>query len=187
MYLTGDRVRQRQDGVIEFLGRLDNQVKIAGHRVELDAIESAIADSPVVAHAAVMVLTPSSGEKELVACVSLSRPADDAEAQLRFWLSERLSRASIPQHWLFLERLPDQPQRQARSKSLEVAMREIPFILAGHQFPARTAAIGQGSSRIIHSSAGYGVPAAARGRVYCIANPSEQKRISSISGAAHCC
>ncbi len=46
MYLTGDRVRQRQDGVIEFLGRLDNQVKIAGHRVELDAIESAIADCP---------------------------------------------------------------------------------------------------------------------------------------------
>jgi amino acid adenylation domain-containing protein len=106
LYMTGDRVRQRQDGVIEFLGRVDSQIKIAGHRVEIGGIESSISSSPLVADAAVVVLTPSSGEKQLVACVSLLRPTQDAEAELRQWLSERLSRASIPQHWLFLERLP---------------------------------------------------------------------------------
>ncbi len=106
MYLTGDRVRQRQDGIIEFLGRVDNQVKIAGQRVELDAVESAIAASPLVSNAAVIVLAPPTGEKQLVACVSLSPSVENAEIQLRLWLSDRLSRAAIPQHWLFLENLP---------------------------------------------------------------------------------
>ncbi len=106
LYLTGDRVRQRQDGVIEFLGRMDSQVKIAGHRVELGAIESSISSSPLVVDAAVVAVAPLSGEKQLVACVSLLRATEDAEAQLRYWLGERLSRASVPQHWLFLEHLP---------------------------------------------------------------------------------
>ncbi len=106
LYRTGDFVRQRQDGAIEFLGRLDSQVKIAGHRVELGAIEHTIASAPRVADAAVVVLTPTDGEKQLAACVSLSNATDDAEAQLRAWLNQRLPHASIPQHWMFLERLP---------------------------------------------------------------------------------
>jgi amino acid adenylation domain-containing protein len=106
LYLTGDRVRQIKDGTLEFLGRLDSQVKIAGHRVELGAIESSILSSPLVDDAAVLVLTRLSGEKQLVACLSLQRPTKDAEPQLRGWLRVRLSRASIPQHWIFFEHLP---------------------------------------------------------------------------------
>lgn len=106
LYLTGDRVRQRQDGVIEFLGRIDRQVKIAGHRVELAAIESVLSQSPLVSEAAILVLAPASGEKQLVACVSLLRPDVEAERALRSWLAEHLSVASIPQHWMFLEKFP---------------------------------------------------------------------------------
>jgi hypothetical protein len=60
----------------------------------------------LVADAAVVVLTPASGEKQLVACIALVHAAEDAEAQLRQWLGERLSRAAIPQHCLFLDHLP---------------------------------------------------------------------------------
>ncbi len=106
MYRTGDRVRLRKDGAIEFLGRIDRQIKIAGHRVEVAAIESAIADFPLVADAVVVVLTPASGEKQLAACVVLRKPQGNAETSLREWLRERLSSASIPSHWLFVEQLP---------------------------------------------------------------------------------
>ncbi len=106
LYLTGDRVRQRRDGVIEFLGRIDRQVKIAGHRVELAAIESVLSQSPLVAEVAILVLTPASGEKQLVACVSLLRPDIEAEKNFRSWLGEHLSVASIPQYWMFLKKFP---------------------------------------------------------------------------------
>jgi amino acid adenylation domain-containing protein len=106
MYRTGDRVRLRKDGAIEFFGRIDRQIKIAGHRVELAAVESAIAGAPPVADAAVVVLAPASGEKQLAACVLLRQPQENAEAQLREWLRRRLSTAEIPPHWLFLEQLP---------------------------------------------------------------------------------
>jgi amino acid adenylation domain-containing protein len=106
LYLTGDRAAERLDGTIEFLGRIDRQVKIAGHRVELAAVENALQASPLVADAAVVVLAVPSGEKQLVACVALANPTQNAEAALRAWLKARLSRTSTPQHWLFLERLP---------------------------------------------------------------------------------
>jgi amino acid adenylation domain-containing protein len=106
LYLTGDRAVERLDGTIEFLGRIDRQVKIAGHRVELAAVENALSASLLVADAAVVVLTVPSGEKQLVACVALTSPTQNAEATLRAWLQARLSRTSTPQHWLFLERLP---------------------------------------------------------------------------------
>jgi amino acid adenylation domain-containing protein len=106
LYLTGDRAVERSDGTIEFLGRIDRQVKIAGHRVELAAVENALQASPLVADAAVVVLTVPSGEKQLVACVALASPTQNAEATLRAWLHARLSRTSTPQHWLFLETLP---------------------------------------------------------------------------------
>jgi amino acid adenylation domain-containing protein len=106
MYRTGDRVRRCADGAIEFLGRMDRQVKIAGHRVEVAAVESAIAASPLVSETAVSVLTPVSGEKQLAACVRLHDSVGEAEKQLREWIETRLGRASVPQHWLFLEKLP---------------------------------------------------------------------------------
>ncbi len=106
LYLTGDRAVQRPDGTIEFLGRMDRQVKIAGHRVELAAVENALSASPLVTDAAVVVFTVPSGEKHLVACVALANPVHNAETTLRGWLQARLSRTSIPQDWLFLEKLP---------------------------------------------------------------------------------
>jgi amino acid adenylation domain-containing protein len=125
LYRTGDRVRQRADGAYEFLGRLDRQVKIAGHRVELEAVENVIANAPGVAEAAVVVLRSAAGEKQLMACVAFSAGAQKDEASLRAWLAARLAPAAIPQRWLLRDRLPVTANGKIDRKALQVECEAI--------------------------------------------------------------
>ncbi|MCS7482451.1 amino acid adenylation domain-containing protein [Umezawaea endophytica] len=69
VYRTGDTVRRRPDGVLEFLGRFDNQVKIRGFRVELDAVEMALLETPGVRQACCLTHTDPTGEKWLTGYV----------------------------------------------------------------------------------------------------------------------
>lgn len=80
-YRTGDRVRYRQDGVVEFLGRLDRQVKVSGHRVELDEVESVLSRHPGVTSAAVIAAQRADGSNELVAFVAPTGTSIGTEAQ----------------------------------------------------------------------------------------------------------
>src|SRR5437868_6249419 len=64
-YRTGDLVRRRVDGAIEFLGRIDHQVKIRGHRIELGEIEAVLAKLPGVKDAVVIARDDAAGEKRL--------------------------------------------------------------------------------------------------------------------------
>ena len=68
-YRTGDRVRRRPDGILEFIGRLDRQVKISGVRMELDEIEAVLSTSPDVRAAAVVVREGPDGRPGLVAFI----------------------------------------------------------------------------------------------------------------------
>ncbi|MFI5593240.1 amino acid adenylation domain-containing protein [Amycolatopsis sp. NPDC051758] len=68
-YRTGDHVRWREDGVLEFLGRTDRQVKLRGHRVELDEVENVLSEHPRVEAAAVVVANHATRGDELVAFV----------------------------------------------------------------------------------------------------------------------
>ncbi|RYZ40917.1 MAG: amino acid adenylation domain-containing protein [Myxococcaceae bacterium] len=109
LYRTGDRARWLEDGTLEFLGRVDHQVKIRGARVELAEIESALRAHAQVGDAVVRVLEASPGDKRLVAYVS---PRDDASLDatgLLAHLRSRLPAFMVPHAVSVLDRLPLNP------------------------------------------------------------------------------
>ncbi|MEY2892888.1 MAG: Long-chain-fatty-acid--CoA ligase, partial [Pseudomonadota bacterium] len=105
-YRTGDLVQQRSDGVVNFLGRVDRQVKVRGHRVELDEIEAQLVLAPGVAEAAVLLTEADAQDAQLVAFVSgLQGQAPDVGV-VRKHLADRLPPAAVPSVLLPLARLP---------------------------------------------------------------------------------
>ncbi|MCA9695432.1 MAG: non-ribosomal peptide synthetase, partial [Myxococcales bacterium] len=118
MYRTGDRARFRRDGQLEFLGRLDNQVKLRGYRIELGEIEAALRDASRVRECAVMVRdVGASGDRRLVAYVV--GDADDLSAdELREGLFARLPDYMIPREFVTLPELPRLPNGKIDRRSL---------------------------------------------------------------------
>ena len=103
LYRTGDRVRQRRDGVIEYLGRFDHQVKLRGLRIELGEIETRLMQQPQVDEAVVLVQEG----KHLVAYLVLAQePQEGWQAQLKHALLECLPEYMVPTYWLALDQLP---------------------------------------------------------------------------------
>ncbi|HTG35429.1 MAG TPA: amino acid adenylation domain-containing protein [Thermoanaerobaculia bacterium] len=107
LYRTGDLVRRRPDGELEFLGRVDDQVKVRGFRVEPGEIEAALRAHPEVAAAVVVARAEASGEKHLVAyCVPAGDAAACAASSLREHLAARLPAYMVPAAFVILPELP---------------------------------------------------------------------------------
>ncbi len=116
LYRTGDRARRLADGRIEFLGRLDHQVKVRGFRIELGEIEAALEGHPAVARA-VAAVRQVSGDPRLIAwLVSGGTPPDSAE--LRGFLGATLPGFMIPSHFEILESLPLTPNGKVDRRAL---------------------------------------------------------------------
>ena len=106
MYRTGDQGRWRSEGVLEFQGRLDHQVKYRGFRIELGEIESVLNRCPQVSQSIVMLREDRPGEKRLVAYLVPVDPSSVSPRDYREFARQRLPEYMIPTSWVILDSLP---------------------------------------------------------------------------------
>jgi amino acid adenylation domain-containing protein len=116
MYRVTDRVRWRPDGELEYLGRMDFQVKVRGHRIEPGEIEARLAEHPAVREAVVVAREDDSGDRRLVAYYA--GPAVVEAETLRAFLSDRLPEYMVPPAYVWLERLPLTPNGKVDRRAL---------------------------------------------------------------------
>jgi amino acid adenylation domain-containing protein len=114
LYRTGDRVRWLPDGRLEFLGRLDHQVKVRGFRIELGEVEAALEGHPGVRDCAVVLRNDLPGGPGLVAFVE----AEAAGSELRRFLQERLPDSMVPALFVRLPALPLTPAGKVDRRTL---------------------------------------------------------------------
>lgn len=103
MYATGDRVRRQPDGEYVFLGRVDDQIKISGFRVEIGEVEHALRGCPGVVDAAVLPRQDAPGGAAIAAFL-IGTPSSDGEISAH--LRDRLPRHMVPRFHVWLDRLP---------------------------------------------------------------------------------
>jgi len=118
LYRTGDLARFRSSGDIEFLGRLDFQVKVRGFRIELGEIENILAVHPNIKEVIVVAWNDENGDKRLVAYII---PFDDQEVKvsdLREFLEEKLPEYMIPSLFVTMDKFPLTPNAKIDRKSL---------------------------------------------------------------------
>ena len=109
VYRTGDLGRHRSDGTIEFLGRLDHQVKLRGHRIELGEIEAALSGHADIAEAIVCCREDAPGDVRLVAYYAPVPSRNPSETALRADLAAQLPGIMVPSHFMAMAALPRMP------------------------------------------------------------------------------
>jgi amino acid adenylation domain-containing protein len=127
LYRTGDRCRWLSDGSLEFLGRLDHQVKVHCHRIELGEVETVLAVHPGVQEAAVAALAAGGGEARLVAYV-VAKPDQEPPTAwaLRHYLKDRLPEYMVPARFVLLRALPRTPGGKLDRRALPAPPNDRP-------------------------------------------------------------
>ena len=133
-YRTGDRVRRLPEGPYEFLGRIDDQLKVRGFRIEPGEVEAALAAHPQVRDAAAGLRDAAPGDKRLVAWFVPRSPGVVSTQALRAFLSERVPDFLIPSAMREVERLPLTTNGKVDRKALP-----DPFERTGPVLPATPA------------------------------------------------
>ncbi|WP_416969940.1 non-ribosomal peptide synthase/polyketide synthase [Streptomyces sp. 4F14] len=118
MYRTGDVVRWRSEGLLEFVGRADDQVKVRGYRIELGEIETALGQCAGVSKSVAMVREDTAGDRRLVGYVRPEPGARLAPAALRAELADRMPDYMVPAVVVVLDEIPLMPNGKADRRSL---------------------------------------------------------------------
>ena len=118
LYKTGDLVRYRTDGNLEFLARIDDQIKVRGYRIEPGEIEQALLAFPGIQGAKVIARTESPGDQTLVAYVVTRNRPGPSIAELRHFLKERLPAYMVPTAYVALPSFPLTPNGKVDRRAL---------------------------------------------------------------------
>ncbi len=146
IYRTGDLARWRADGMIEFIGRVDLQVKVRGFRVELGEIEAALLQHPVVKQAAVVLHGPEA-DRRIIAYIATDPGVKPTPGELREFLARKLPAYMVPAAFIALEALPVTSSGKIDRRNLpnpdsvEQLQVETPFLAPRTPIEAEVAAI----------------------------------------------
>ncbi|MCI4166597.1 non-ribosomal peptide synthetase [Bacillus spizizenii] len=145
MYKTGDLAKRLRDGNLIYLGRIDEQVKIRGHRIELGEVEAAMHKVEAVQKAVVIAREEEDGLLQLCAYYVSNKPITIAE--IREQLSQELPDYMIPSHYVQLEQLPLTSNGKINRKALpapEVSLEQIAeYVPPGNEVESKLAALWQ--------------------------------------------
>jgi amino acid adenylation domain-containing protein len=119
-YKTGDLVRYQPDGNIEFLGRIDHQVKVRGNRIELGEIESVLGQHPNVREVVVTAREDVPGDKRLFAYIVSNQEQAITSKELRRFLKDKLPDYMMPSAFVLLDALPRTPNGKVDRRALPV-------------------------------------------------------------------
>jgi len=148
LYRTGDLARHLADGRLEFLGRIDDQVKIHGFRIEPAEIEQVLRDHPSVRETIVVAREDQPGEKRLVAYVVAREGATADGAELKTFLQKRLPEYMMPRGIVLLQSLPltrnGKVDRHALPAPDRLRLGEVDSVLPRNQVEEKLAAIWSG-------------------------------------------
>jgi len=117
LYKTGDLARYLPDGNIQFLGRMDDQVKMRGFRIELGEVAAALEEHPHVRDA-VVIMEDRSGDQRMVAYPVATQDPAPSTSELRSFLQEKLPKYMIPNAFILLDALPLTPNGKVDRKAL---------------------------------------------------------------------
>ncbi|MCX4744333.1 amino acid adenylation domain-containing protein [Kitasatospora sp. NBC_01287] len=134
-YRTGDLVRLRPNGEMEFIGRIDNQVKLRGYRIELGEIENNLAAHPAISATTVVVRQDTPGDKRLVAYLVPAGAATPTTTELRTHLQQHLPDYMVPTTYITLDHLPLTPNGKVDQKALPAPDHHRPDLAATYTAP----------------------------------------------------
>ncbi|MGQ3477164.1 amino acid adenylation domain-containing protein [Paenibacillus sp. TY11] len=132
VYKSGDLVRWTRDGQIEFLGRLDNQVKIRGHRIELEEIEKSIAQHPQINQVIVLPLTDNEGHYTDLCAYYISQNREEITT-LKEYLSSELPAYMVPSQYIAMNEFPLTPNGKIDKKSFPLP---VPSTRTNYEAPS---------------------------------------------------
>jgi len=118
IYRTGDMVRYRADGVLQYVGRVDRQVKVRGFRIELGEIESVLNQAADIRESAVIVLEDAPGDRRLIAYYAVADGRVPSVRDLRTHLEQTLPDYMVPSAFVKMDALPRTPNGKLDKRGL---------------------------------------------------------------------
>lgn len=134
LYRTGDLGRIRENGEFEFLGRIDDQIKIRGHRIEVAEVREAILSHTSVKEVALLVREDEPGDRRLVAYITLAGPLTSPEESVRAHAKTKLPAYMVPAAFVILDALPVNANGKVDRKALP-APSSRPDMAKGYSAP----------------------------------------------------